>query len=232
MTFKLTKKIIHAILIIAVIIIAAFLVYRFISPSVSRGVRIDNSLILIEEVRKISQLFTAVYFDEIAIDTFKYQEKDLMGRMWDGFIAPRPGFRRAEPNYNFRRVELVVVASGRIMAGYDLSLLKPEDMIIDGKTLTLTLPEPGILEIIINPSDYEIFIEEGRWSLDEAVDLKVRAGEIMQQRALERGILERSETTAIRILQNYFRALGFEEVTIKTGQADVYEPLRVSPSLE
>jgi hypothetical protein len=133
MTIKLTKKVIHIISVIAIIIIAVYIIYRLITPSLQRGILIDDSVILVEEVRKISQLFTAVYYDEIAIDTFKYQEKDIMGRVWNGFIAPRPGFRRAEPDYGFRRVELVVVAKGRIMAGFDFSQLEPEDMVVENQ---------------------------------------------------------------------------------------------------
>jgi hypothetical protein len=232
MTIKLTKKVIHILTVTAIMIIAVCIIYRLIAPSAQIGARIDDSVILIEEVRKISQLFTAVYYDEIAIDTFKYQEKDLWGRVLNGFITPRPGFRRAEPDFGFRRVELVVVAKGRIMAGFDFSQLEPEDMVVENQTITFTLPPPQILEIIINPSDYEIFIEEGRWSLEETVGLKIRAGEVMKARAIERGILDRSETTAIRILQNYFTSLGFDEVIIRTGSMDAFESLRPSPSLE
>jgi hypothetical protein len=232
MTIKLAKKVIQIITVCAIMIIAVYIIYKLVIPSGQRGLKIDDSVILVEEVKKISQLFTAVYYDEIAIDTFKYQEKDIMGRVWNGFIAPRPGFRRAEPDYGFRRVELVVVARGKIMAGFDFSQIEPEDMIVENRSITFTLPPPQILEVIINPSDYEIFIEEGRWGLQEAVELKMRAAKVMENRAIERGILDRSESTAIRILQNYFTSLGFEEVTIRTESMDAFEPLRLSPSLE
>jgi hypothetical protein len=72
--------------------------------------------------------------------------------------------------------------------------------------------------------------EGGVWK--KLWELKIRAGEVMKARAIERGILDRSESTAIRILQNYLTSLGFDEVIIRTGSMDAFEPLRLSPSLE
>lgn len=229
---SLTKKIATIVIALLLIFIVAFIIYRYDFLPSQRGLKIDNTAILIEEVKNISQLFTASYHDQLALDTFKYQEKDVISRMWDGFISPRPGFRKADPNIGLRKVELVVIANGQVMAGYDFSKLQPSDLQIEDKTVTMTLPQPEILEIIINPSDYEIFIEEGRWSLDEAVGMKIQAAELMKQRAIERGILKQSEATAQRILQNYFLSLGFETVILKTASEDVSEPLRLSPSLE
>ncbi|MFW5759235.1 MAG: DUF4230 domain-containing protein, partial [Bacteroidota bacterium] len=124
------------------------------------------------------------------------------------------------------------IARGEIMAGFDFSEIEEDHMIIENDEITFVLPPAEILEVIINPSDYEIFIEEGNWTLDEAVALKKRAVKIMNQRAIERGIIEESENKAVLVLENYFSLLGFENVTIKTTPADDSEQRWVSPSLE
>jgi hypothetical protein len=224
-----TLTIVMAFVILA---LGVYFSYKYFLGPGSRGIKIDNTAIIIEEVKKISQMFTASYYDEMAIDTFKYQEKDLISRAWTGLVAPRPGFRKSDTDIGLRRVELVVVARGTIMAGYDLSEIQLEDMIIEGKTVTLVLPPPQILEVIINPSDFEIFFEEGRWELHDVLEVQTKAAFTMQQRAIERGIFEASQINATRILQNYFLSLGFSHVIIKTAPEGASEPLRVYPSLE
>ncbi len=229
--WKFTKT--TASLIIALLVLAFVLIFYFNKKfsSQSRELRIDSSIILVQEINKIAQLFTARYYDEIAIDTFKLQDKKTMTRVWEGLVSPNP-LRGRRPEEQFRRVDLVVVARGTILAGYDFSLLEPHHMIIEDKSITLVLPPPQILDVIINPSDYDIFIEEGTWSLEEAVGLKQKAAGIMQQRAIDRGILQHSEQSAIMVLQNFLLGLGFEQVKIETWDEDEMEHLKLSPSLE
>lgn len=229
--WKFSKQI--AVIVISLLVVALVLIVFFrqhFAPR-DRELRIDSSVILVQEINKIAQLFTARYYDEVALDTFKLQDKGTLSRVWEGLKSPSPMGRRG-PENSFRRVDLVVVARGTIMAGYDFSQLEPSHLLIEGKSITLSLPPPQILEVIINPSDYDIFIEEGNWSLEEAVSLKQRAAGIMRQRAIERGIFEQSHQSAINILQSFLMNLGFEQVTIQTWQEDALEPLRPSPSLE
>ncbi|TVQ08543.1 MAG: DUF4230 domain-containing protein [Bacteroidetes bacterium] len=213
--FKTIRLFIYLALTI-IFIIMGILVYKAYFGSRSRVLKIDNTAIMVEEIKKISQLFTSVYYDELVLDTFKLVDKAPGERLLDAMVIMRPGHGVANGmNYlSFRRYNMVVIARGRVFTGYDFSRLQESDLLIDDRSITFQLPPPEVLEVVINPSDYEIFIEEGRWSLEEAVALKQTAAKLMSQRAIEMGILEQSETVAIDLLYNFFKALGFETITI------------------
>lgn len=198
------------------LIVLGVLVYNAYFGNRKQVLKIDNTAIMVEEIKKISQLFTSVYYDELVLDTFKLQDKVPAERLLDAMVIMRPGSGVANSaNYlSFRRLNMVVIARGRVFTGYDFSRLQESDLQIDDRSVTIQLPPPEVLDVVINPSDYEIFIEEGRWSLDEAVSLKQSAAKQMSRRAIEMGILENSETTAINLLTDFFKALGFENITI------------------
>ena len=223
--FKTIRLIIYLALVL-IFIIMGILVYRAYFGSRSGGLKIDNTAIMVEEIKKISQLFTTTYYDELVLDTFKLISKTPGERLLDAMTIMRPGVSASNGmNYmNYRRQEMVVIARGRVYSGFDFSRLQESDLHIDGRSITFQLPPAEVLDVIINPSDYEIFIEEGRWSLEEAVSLKQSAANLMEKRAIEMGILEQSETTAIGLLYNFFKALGFEQITIISRLEDPYEP--------
>lgn len=198
---------------LVLLVIFSVVMIRSFFTRADRNLKIEQTAIIVEEVKKISQLFTSVYYDELVLDTFKLQPTPMAGQLLQGLMVPRPGSLYPA----FRRVELVVIARGRVMAGYDFSRLQVSDLIIEDNTVWLQLPPPEVLEVIINPSDFEIFIEEGNWSLAETVSLQQRAAGIITQRAIGRGVFRQSETSAIRLLHNFFSSLGFEKVTIQTS---------------
>ena len=209
-------------------VIALGILILFLSPRRNKqSLRIDQTAIIIQEINRVAQLFTARYYDELVLDTFKLQPRGNIQRFWSNFSSPAPFSGRVQDD--FQRVDLVVIARGTVMAGYDFGLMEPADMIIEGKSIVFTLPPPQILEVIINPSDYEVFIEEGRWSLEESVALKQKAGRLMVERAVERGIFTRSESTARAILTRLFLSLGFDQIEIRTSPDDVSESLRHVP---
>lgn len=223
--FKTIRLIIYLALVL-IFIIMGILVYRAYFGSRSGGLKIDNTAIMVEEIKKISQLFTTTYYDELVLDTFKLISKTPGERLLDAMTIMRPGVSASNGmNYmNYRRQEMVVIARGRVYSGFDFSRLQESDLHIDDRSITFQLPPAEVLDVIINPSDYEIFIEEGRWSLEEAVSLKQSAANLMEKRAIEMGILEQSETTAIGLLYNFFKALGFEQITIISRLEDTHEP--------
>jgi len=214
-----------------ILIILGILVYNAYFGNRNRVLKIDNTAVMVEEIKKISQLFTSVYYDEMVLDTFKILDKTPGERLMDAMtiVRPNPGIAHESNYLGFRRINLVVIARGQVFTGYDFSRLQVSDLQIDGRNISFHLPPPEVLEVIINPSDYEIFIEEGEWSLEEAVALKQTAGKIMSQRAIEMGILEQSETVAKELLYNFFKALGFETITIASNLQQPSEPDIIIP---
>ena len=83
-----------------------------------------------------------------------------------------------------------------------------------GDTVTVRLPEPELFEVILNPSDYEIFVEDGRWSHEEVVALESRAKETVRRDALSAGLLEKAGESAGAQLDRLLRSLGYREVVV------------------
>jgi hypothetical protein len=217
-------RIIFYIAVPVIMIVFGVVIYTAFFGNRDRTLKIDNTAIMVEEIKKISQLFTSVYYDELVLDTFKLLDKTPGERMLDVMTLMQPGTGNGNNLLGYRRINLVVIARGKVFTGYDFSRLEVTDLLVEGRSVTLQLPPPEILEVVINPSDYDVFIEEGEWSLQEAVLLKQRAAKQMSDRAIEMGILEQSEKVAVELLHNFFKALEFEEITIVSNSEHTFQP--------
>lgn len=216
--FKTIRLIIYVAVPVVLIIFGVWIYHAYFGNR-DRQLKIDQTAIMVEEIKRISQLFTSVYYDELVLDTFKLQDKTPGERLLDALVIMQsvPTVANGANYLSYRRLNMVVIARGRVFTGFDFSRLQESDLLIEDRTITFQLPPPEVLEVVINPSDYEIFIEEGRWTLEEAVALKQNAANIMRRRAIEKGIPEQSEAAAVDLLYNFFKALGFETITITSN---------------
>lgn len=157
---------------------------------------------VVDEIRQIAELTTAVYYEEILLDSTKIETYTVLfnpGKIYE--YHPR----------------IVIVVEGTIRAGYDLSYLSNNDIHIDENgCLFVNLPKPKILEVIANPSDVRfVFLsEEKKWSDDEKNELINSGLERIRQNAIEDGVLEKAEEQGKRELYNLFKALGFDNIVI------------------
>jgi hypothetical protein len=79
----------------------------------------------------------------------------------------------------------------------------------------MKLPKPKILDVISNPSDFETYEENGKWSHEEVTAIKNEARAAIEQNAIESGILERAEESGKQKLSSFLQALGFQKVFIE-----------------
>jgi hypothetical protein len=114
--------------------------------------------------------------------------------------------------------ELVLITRGKVRAGFDLSELREQDIMVDSVSITLKLPKPQILDVISNPSDFETFEESGKWSHEEVTTYKNEARAAIEKDALESGILERAEESGKQKLTSFLQALGFQKVFIESDK--------------
>lgn len=156
-----------------------------------RGVTEEETVIVIEEIRNISQLLTQKYYDEIYFDS---------GNIEGGFMQQDRRF--------------AVIAEGYVKAGFDLSALSEKDMIVEEGTVLLTLPAPRILSVVSNPSNQEIFIARGFISQEEQNRVNSIIAEKLKENAILAGILERSTEQGQRVLLKLLELFGFENARI------------------
>ena len=76
------------------------------------------------------------------------------------------------------------------------------------------LPPAEVLDAVINPSDVEVFIEEGDWNSQAVANLKNKIRGIAIVNAQSRGLFAQSQNKAQQILSDFFIAAGYKKVVI------------------
>ena len=87
--------------------------------------------------------------------------------------------------------------------------------LVNDNNISIALPEAEILDVIINPSGLETFDETGLWTFKERQNIQMKASEKLKKNAIKKGIINKSKKNGHRILESFFKSLGFENVIIK-----------------
>ena len=180
---KQVQIIVFSIILASIAIASIFLARAYAKKG---DLRMENMNQSISEIKKISEFCTAHYFGEVMImDT----EKEFL-----------------------RKNKIVIIASGKIRAGFDLS--KMETQIVNDTSITLMLPPVQILDIITNPSDFRTFSEKGKWSHNRVNLTKNAARKTLLDHALDDNLLDLAEENGTTQLTEMFKAFGFKHVNI------------------
>ncbi len=192
-----------------IILVVAYLLLRTFNlvPDIrswfkQQPVLIENTPLIVENIRDLNELITMASFDEVVISKNKINEGNLLNNILKT--------KSLDP----RTSRIALIAKGRLFVGIDLKALKNEDLSVIKDSVTVKTPKAKIIDAIVNPSDCEVFIEEGIWSTTEINELKAQARQKIIDRSLERKILEKAETKAKAVLENFLRSVGFKKVTI------------------
>ena len=205
------KQLKRLLMVVFLCILAWWLLGKTIFPSLknifsSQPVVIDESPILVKEIKSIGQLITYSSFDEVVADSVVVTKGSVFVNSFNRF-APLPILPSADK-------QLVLIGKGKILAGIDLTLLSDTDVISRNDSLRLTLPKAKILDAILNPSDFETFVEKGNWTDPEVILVKAQARRKMIARAIQQNILLKADTKAKAIMENFLRNLGYAHVEI------------------
>jgi hypothetical protein len=196
------KKIIK--IVIPVIILAAItyaiLIYTDLFPSPLAFIKphkpkVEISATILKEVKNMSQLLTVCHYDEITVDSIEAKSGSLLKI----FTVQR---------------KLVLIVKGKTYAGFDLSHINEQSLTATDSSVQLTISKPKIIDVIVNPSTVETFIEKGTWSVYARTALLQEAQTTLTNRAISSGILARSEKEGVKVFTQFFKSLGFKKVTV------------------
>ena len=165
----------------------------------SRGLQIDKTAAVVEQVRRIGELSSAGFYEELVLTD---QDDTYLGE-----LRHVNGIRRIAGSGDF-----VIICKGRVRAGFDLTKMKPSDFYVSGDTLRVTLPPVEVLDVIINPTDYEHF--SGHRTHEETVGIILQAKQRLRSDAVEAGVLDQAEASGVNGLHRLFSSLGYREVII------------------
>lgn len=158
--------------------------------------KIDPTANVVEEIKKISEFTSACYYEEYVLQ----EKKEASGNSITKMFKSNP--------------EVVILSKGKVRAGVDLGKIAPEDIKVNNDTLIINLPQPEIFDVIVNPSDYEVFSENGNWSHDEISNIIQKGKENLKSHAMEDDILGKAGETSKKKLQSLFQTLGYKVVEI------------------
>lgn len=200
------------ILVILGIVIVITLLQRFkVFPSwgslfAEKPVAIEETPILISEIKELAEMITVTSFDEVVVDSIKASPFDVVHNI-TGISLPT-----LSPSAD----QLVIIARGKVMAGIDLSNLMPDDIYVEKDSIRMTLPPARVFDVITNPSDFSTFSETGDWPSAAATALKTQARDKILRRALNQGILNRANARAAAVMESFLRSLGYTRISLRS----------------
>ncbi|MBA2330539.1 MAG: DUF4230 domain-containing protein [Bacteroidota bacterium] len=172
----------------------------------AKEVAIDETPLLIKEIKPLAQLVTITAYNEILVDSVM---KTSQGERIGAILNP----------LHFGKIltskKLVIIGKTMVQVGVDLQKLSDDDIIISNDSIHLALPAAEILDIILNPSGTEIFSEQGSWTNEAVVDLKQKIQKRAEAIILEQNLLMIAESRTKEVLQQFLQSAGYKHVTIQ-----------------
>ena len=155
---------------------------------------IPDPITIINQVKALARL-----------ETIRYTvEKVITAETNQGVLGPLFGDR------------LLFVAHGYVIAGIDMSKIKPEDLWLDGTVLNVRLPAAAVLVATIdNDKSYVYDRQTGLLAKgDPALETQARqvAEQEINKAALVDGILDQSIANAQTYLHWFFETLGYKQI--------------------
>ncbi|WP_203457577.1 DUF4230 domain-containing protein [Gloeothece citriformis] len=169
--------------------------------------KIEHSTLIINQIRGISELTTAVFVMEAVVPTSGE-------RKWGNLVIGK--------------TELLYIAQGQVRAGIDLEALTPEQIKINNNHLSIQLPPVKILDSKIDINQSRVY-DYDRGFLGLGPDIAPQLQTLAQQETLKkivktachRGILEEANTKAQLAITQFLTTTGYEQVEVKTRAVDV-----------
>jgi hypothetical protein len=172
----------------------------------SQPLEIDNTPLVIKEVNALAELVTITAYNEVVI------EQTIKGALvFTGPLVPSlPGLRFADK-------KMILIGKGKVLAGVELSKLSDKDIFVKGDSVAVRLPKALLLQVILNPSDFETFEETGSWTDDEVRAVKQKLKDKLIITVLRQNIIQKAGDKAKLIMENFLQDAGFKKVTVTVG---------------
>ncbi len=161
-----------------------------------RPARTTTGPVVVEGVRELDQLATVRWTESVPVT--RQSGGDVLERLFSG-------------------EEVLLIATGEVEAGVDLSEIGADDVSVEGDTVTMRLPEPEILSSSLDEEKTRVYDRDfsplNVHPNDELVEeARARALEKVEAAARENGILKTAETNAQDSIRAFVTTLGFRDV--------------------
>ncbi len=175
-------------------------VARFLEPTPTI---VPDPVSIIHEIRSLARLETIQYSVEKVITADSGRE-DLKALFGD---------------------KLLFVAHGDVTAGINLEMLGLNDVQLQGKAVTIKLPEPEVLVYRLDNQASYVYDRQTGLLVKQDTQLETlarqKAEEEIYNAAIEDGILNQARINAENYLDRLIRSLGYEDVVFLHGNEPV-----------
>jgi len=169
----------------------------------SKPINIEETPVIIQQINSLAQLITVTFTDEVVMDTAKIGNglPSLLPAAIGTVLTPAID-------------KLVIIGRGKVIVGTNLKGLQQKDIYTGGDSIHVILPHAKILQTILNPSDFETFIEDGTWNEQAVTALKIKIRNEINQHVLQQNILQQADARSEDIIETFVKNTGFKKVGI------------------
>lgn len=168
-----------------------------------KPVLIDNTPLIITQIKNIALLNTAVFAQDIILDTtITAQPKPGV------FVNPFAALPLVT------KKEIVLIVNGKVTAGIDLKNMPDSAVFADGDSVRLFIHSAKITDVFVNPSGVETFYETGTWSNPETKVLLMVAKYKLLIAADNHRLMQKANEKAVSVLTSFLSASGFKKINI------------------
>ena len=188
--------------------------------------RFTLAVLLLAALGYVGYRVKKVYFDgeglfatTPGIDTTPEEIRALRDiGQWEALSVDTEELVEKNENSLLSSKQMVCVYRGTLRIGIDMAKVADKWCNVQGKTVTLHLPEVELLDNeFINDTRTTVFVQEGNWSADAKQQMRTQAAEAMKKRALSAENLSLARRNAEAQFRQLFTALGYDEVNIVFG---------------
>ena len=204
-----------AVLLVVLLLVGAFLLHRGVRQE-KRPLTIDDTPVIVSKIRSLGELTTACYYDEMVLSRTKENafSSSALGSLAEGLGKDVDD-------------HLVLIAKGTVRAGLDLMDMSEEDVRFVGDTAYIRLPAPQYLDVIVNPSDFEVFAETGKWTHEEVTGLQDTARQRLLMGADHYGLKSKAYAGAMDAVTELLAASGYTYIRFDHPGSYIRMPLPV-----
>ncbi len=114
--------------------------------------------------------------------------------------------------------ELVMDVGVRVVAGVNLKHLREEDVIVNGKSVEITLPPTKVLMVYVDESLTRVVHHKAGWLSERDISMMDKARreamEALVNAAIDKDLLEKAGEQAATVIAGIARGLGFEDIKV------------------
>lgn len=170
-----------------------------------KPVLIDNTPLIIKQIKTIALLNTAIFSQDVIIDTAINTPSKYSALNIPFTSVP---FGATE------RKEIVLVIQGKVTAGIDLKNIPDSAIYANGDSVRINLPTSKVTDVFVNPSGVETFYESGTWRNDETKPLLIVAEKKLLNAAIKHQLILKASEKAKAVIESFLSASGFKKINV------------------